>query len=133
MIVPSVSVRTALGSPTQLLSLVILLKVWFSGLTATLAWMLKSKTGARLCFTILGTSEQFNRLSLELLVKSDHITPILRSLHWPPVKYPIDFKIIILTFKILHGHAPDYLCSMIKRQVNSRCLRSSSKVLLFVP
>ena len=96
-------------------------------------WMLKSKTGARLCFTILGTSEQFNRLSLELLVKSDHITPILRSLHWPPVKYPIDFKIIILTFKILHGHAPDYLCSMIKRQVNSRCLRSSSKVLLFVP
>ena len=64
--------------------------------------------------------------------KSDHITPILRSLHWLPVKYRIDFKIIILTFKILHGHAPDYLCNMIKRQVNSRCLRSSSKVLLIV-
>ena len=65
--------------------------------------------------------------------KSDHITPILRSLHWLPVKYRIDFKIIILTFRILHGQAPEYMCSMINRQVNSRCLRSSSKVRLIVP
>ena len=65
--------------------------------------------------------------------RSDHITPILRSLHWLPVKARVDFKIIILTFKILHGSAPDYLCSLIKRQVNSRCLRSSSKVRLTVP
>lgn len=65
--------------------------------------------------------------------KSDHVTPILRSLHWLPVKARIDYKIIILTFKILHGSAPEYLCSLIKRQVNSRCLRSSSKVLLSVP
>ena len=41
--------------------------------------------------------------------KSDHITPILRSLHWLPVRARVDFKIIILTFKILQGNAPDYL------------------------
>ena len=54
--------------------------------------------------------------------KSDHITPILRSLHWLPVNARINFKILIVTFKILHGNAPEYLCNLIKSQVNSRCL-----------
>ena len=28
-----------------------------------------------------------------------HITPILRDLHWHPVKYRIDYKILLLTIK----------------------------------
>ena len=65
--------------------------------------------------------------------KSDHITPLLSTLHWLPVKARIEFKILTLTFKILHGSAPDYLCKLLERKVNSRSLRSSSKVLLVVP
>lgn len=65
--------------------------------------------------------------------KSDHISPILYSLHWLPVKSRIDYKILTLTFKILHGTAPDYLCKLIERKVNSRNLRSSSKALLVIP
>ena len=38
-----------------------------------------------------------------------HFTPILRDLHWLPVRQRIDFKIILITFKILNNMAPSYL------------------------
>lgn len=40
-----------------------------------------------------------------------HFTPILRDLHWLPVRQRIDFKIIlhVITFKILNNTAPSYL------------------------
>ena len=31
-----------------------------------------------------------------------HITPLLKSLHWLPVKFRIVFKIILITFKAIH-------------------------------
>ena len=46
-------------------------------------------------------------------LKSCYITPLLRKLHWLPVCYCIEYKIILLTFKVLHGMAPDYLCHLI--------------------
>ena len=45
--------------------------------------------------------------------KSCHITPLLRKLHWLPVCYRIKYKIILLTFKVLHGMALDYLRHLI--------------------
>ena len=41
--------------------------------------------------------------------KFDHITPVLASLHWLPVKTKADFKVLLLTYKALHGLAPTYL------------------------
>ena len=41
--------------------------------------------------------------------KSAHITPVLKSLHWLPVKERIIFKILLVTYKIVHGFAPAYL------------------------
>ena len=38
-----------------------------------------------------------------------HITPLLKELHWLPVRLRVDFKILLVTFKILHGIAPSYL------------------------
>jgi hypothetical protein len=35
-----------------------------------------------------------------------HITPVLASLHWLPVKAKADFKVLLLTYKALHGLAP---------------------------
>ena len=63
--------------------------------------------------------------------KFDHITPILRSLHWLPVESCIQFK--ILTFRIIHGFAPAYLTDLISIHQPSRCLRSSSSHLPVVP
>ena len=45
--------------------------------------------------------------------KTCHITPLLRELHWLPVCYRIEYKIILLTFKVLHGMAPDHLRHLI--------------------
>ncbi len=38
--------------------------------------------------------------------KFEHITPILRDLHWLPVTSRVDFKILLLTYKALRGKAP---------------------------
>ncbi len=38
--------------------------------------------------------------------KYDHITPILQSLHWLPIKFRISYKILLLTYKALNGLAP---------------------------
>ena len=43
--------------------------------------------------------------------KSCHITPLLRELHWLPVCYRIEYKITLLTFKVLRGMAPGSGCS----------------------
>ncbi len=64
--------------------------------------------------------------------KHDHISPVLHNLHWLPVKYRIIFKILLLTYKCIHGTAPLYLQELIKRYTPSRNLRSSSKSLLTV-
>ena len=42
-----------------------------------------------------------------------HITPLLRNLHWLPVRLRVDFKILLVTFKILHGVAPSYLKDLV--------------------
>ena len=63
----------------------------------------------------------------------DHITPVLRKLHWLPIKYRIMYKILLLTFKCLHGLAPDYLADLIHEYKPSRNLRSSSKLNLVSP
>ena len=40
---------------------------------------------------------------------SEHITPVLRELHWLPVKYRLRFKVNTLTYKVLNGLAPAYI------------------------
>ena len=64
--------------------------------------------------------------------KSEHITPILRSLHWLPIHHRITFKVLLLTYKILHGQAPKYLSDLISLRCSSslRPLRSSSTLQL---
>ena len=65
--------------------------------------------------------------------KFDHITPILKSLHWLPVGQRIDFKIMLLTYKSLHGLGPKYLTDMLPLHQPSRPLRSSETNLLIIP
>ncbi len=61
--------------------------------------------------------------------KCDHITPVLKDLHWLPVKQRIDFKILLFTFKCVHGTAPPYLCDIIQiRHCEQYLLRSAQKI-----
>jgi len=41
--------------------------------------------------------------------RRDHITPIVRQLHWLPVRRRVDFKIAVLVFQCKTGQAPGYL------------------------
>ena len=45
--------------------------------------------------------------------KFDHISPVLKELHWLPVEHRISYKILILTYKALNGHASQYLAALI--------------------
>ena len=62
--------------------------------------------------------------------KYDHITPILHELHWLPVKYRIIYKILLLTYKCLHGMGPTYLQELLKEYKPVRNLRSSGQLRL---
>ncbi len=65
--------------------------------------------------------------------KYDHITPILQSLHWLPIKFRISYKILLLAYKALNGLAPAYLTSLISRYNPTRSLRLQNSGLLVVP
>lgn len=43
----------------------------------------------------------------------DHITPVIKRLHWLLVNQMIDFKVLLLVFKALNGLGPKYkMCSI---------------------
>ena len=61
----------------------------------------------------------------------DHISPVMKDLHWLPVKYRIIFKLVVYTFKALHGSAPTYIHQLIRLKPQSNYnLRSNTKHLL---
>ena len=61
---------------------------------------------------------------------SGHATPILKNLHWLPVEKKIEFKILLITYKTIHGQSADYLKPLIEMYQPSRTLRSASRSLL---
>ena len=76
-----------------------------------------------------------NRLA-RVVTKSPSFTrsvPLLRSLHWLPVKYTVHFKICLLTYKALHEEQPVYPRSLIAISLPSRSLRSNRGITLLVP
>ena len=76
-----------------------------------------------------------NRLA-RVVTKSPPFTrsvPLLRSLHWLPVKYRVHFKICLLTYKVLHDKQPVYLRSLIAISLPSRSLRSNRGITLSIP
>ncbi|KAI2666098.1 Inclusion body clearance protein IML2 [Labeo rohita] len=65
--------------------------------------------------------------------KNDHITPILKSLHWLTNRFRISYKILLLTYKAINGFAPVNLTSLLPHYNLSRSLRSQNSGLLVVP
>ena len=65
--------------------------------------------------------------------RREHISPVLRSLHWLPIHRRIEFKILLLVYLCLHDNAPQYLADMLTTHAVTRSLRSTDKQLLVVP
>ena len=51
------------------------------------------------------------------LKATDSATDALKSLHWLPIKYRIDFKVACIVHKCLHGIAPSYLSDMVEPHI----------------
>ena len=67
--------------------------------------------------------------------RRDHISPVLRQLHWLPVRQRVQFKLAVLVFKAMHGQAPQCLtddCQLVAA-AGRRQLRSSDAVTCIVP
>ena len=65
--------------------------------------------------------------------KRDHITPLLKELHWLPVEKRILFKVLLLIYKSMHGKGPLYLQELLVPYVPNANLRSANQQLLCVP
>ena len=86
--------------------------------------------------TSLDRLQFIQNTAARLLTRSSrrcHISPILASLHWLPVNFRVQFKVLVLTFRALHGQAPEYLTDLLEPYVPSRTLRSADQGLLVIP
>ena len=66
----------------------------------------------------------------------EHTTPVLRDLHWLPVRQRIKFKTAVLVYKCLHGMAPPYLtsyCTPVSARTGRSNLRSATTGQFVVP
>ena len=85
---------------------------------------------------LIGKLQRVQNHAARLVVRCDrrdHITPILKKLHWLPVKQRVTYKIILLTFRALNGLAPIYIVDMLHRHRPTRALRSANNNDLQVP
>ena len=68
--------------------------------------------------------------------KYDHVSPLLRDLHWLRVPQRIQFHLCVLVFRCLHGTAPSYLTETLRLAADvesRRRLRSARTSTLLVP
>jgi exonuclease III len=70
---------------------------------------------------------------ITLTKKHDHISPVLKDLHWLPIAMRIQYKILLLVYKCKSGTAPSYLKELLTEYNPSRTLRSATKNLLCEP
>ena len=62
------------------------------------------------------------------MIRRDGIEPYLQELHWLKIQERIEFKILLLTFKAIHGLAPPYLSNLVKYNSSG-----SRDIILFCP
>jgi hypothetical protein len=65
--------------------------------------------------------------------KHDHITPTLETLHWLPIHYRVQYKVLLYVFKALKQEAPLYLEELVNIYKPARSLRSESNTTLVTP
>ena len=86
-------------------------------------------------------SQQLSRLqrvqnnAVRLIMKKrkrDHITPLLKQLHWLPIDFRIQYKLAVLAFRFFDNSLPAYLSCALSLREPTRTLRSSSETRLLV-
>jgi hypothetical protein len=86
--------------------------------------------------TAIAKLQRVQNMAAKIITKTkkrDHVTPVLKSLHWLPVQYRVQFKILLLTFRCIRGIAPIYLRELLSVRNPTRSLRSSTSLELILP
>ena len=63
------------------------------------------------------TSCRVQNMAARIVVRAsryDNITSILETLHWLPVRYRIEYKVVLMTFKALHLLVPSYIAYLLQ-------------------
>ena len=59
-------------------------------------------------------------------MRGNHITPVLKDLHWMPVPWRIKYKVLLQAYKAQHGLAPTYISEHLHPHHPSRAPRSAT-------
>ena len=85
----------------------------------------------------VGKLQRAQNCAARLVVRAPphvHVTPVLRRLHWLPVRARISYKIVCLCFNAITSSTPAYLSDLLHLYSPSRSLRSSADTrLLKIP
>ena len=65
--------------------------------------------------------------------RRDHITPVLFSLHWLPVRQRIELKLLLPVFRAVHHLCLVYLLSLVIPYIPIRTMRSTDQHVLTIP
>jgi hypothetical protein len=86
--------------------------------------------------TVLSKLQRVQNTAARIIARTkrcSHITPVLKDLHWLPVSYRIQFKVLTHTYKALNGKSPKYLTDILEVYKPGRDLRSQNSLSLVVP
>ena len=67
--------------------------------------------------------------------RREHITPVLKKIHWLKIQYRIICNILMLTYKSYYNMAPPYLCELINQNEShvNTCLGTDHHQLIMPP
>ena len=68
---------------------------------------------------------------IHLSSRCEHVTPSIVQLHWLPIERRITFEIAEITFKALHGCAPDFITELIKPYTPNRDFTIFKRIVAF--
>ena len=86
--------------------------------------------------TLLSKVQRFQNAAARLVCltgRREHITPVLKELHWLLIRQRISSKMLVLTYQALHGTALQYMTDLLFRYQPTRSLRPSDALLLTAP
>ncbi len=84
-------------------------------------------------FSSASLSVLARRLAAWLLLFHPHLLQFFASLHWLPVCFKMDFKTLLLVFKVSKKLAPPDLSKLLHVHTPAKALRSSNRLALDVP
>ena len=86
--------------------------------------------------TLLNKLQRIQNAAARLICgarKYDEASPLLFKLHWLPILFRVEFKVLLMTYKALHGEGPSYIVDLLIPYEPIPSLRSSDQNLLVEP